>query len=61
MTEGASRCHVMPFGATVLAGGGVLFRLWAPAAGRVDLCLYATEDGGGAPDAILPMTAEPEG
>ena len=29
----------MPFGACVLAGGGVRFRLWAPAARTVELCL----------------------
>ncbi|PKO87787.1 MAG: hypothetical protein CVU16_15105 [Betaproteobacteria bacterium HGW-Betaproteobacteria-10] len=33
------RRHAMPFGATVQPAGGVLFRLWAPAARRVDLCL----------------------
>ena len=32
----------MPFGAEVLAGGGVRFRLWAPAAKRVDLVLSTT-------------------
>jgi malto-oligosyltrehalose trehalohydrolase len=31
----------MPFGAEVLAGGGVRFRLWSPAAERVDLVLSA--------------------
>src|SRR6185503_13113448 len=29
--------HAMPFGAEVLTGGGVRFRLWAPAAKRVEL------------------------
>jgi len=33
------RVHEMPFGASVLADGGVRFRLWAPAARRVELCL----------------------
>lgn len=33
------RRHSMPFGAEVLDDGAVRFRLWAPAAARVDLCL----------------------
>lgn len=33
------RRHEMPFGAQVLAGGQVRFRLWAPAARRVELVL----------------------
>ncbi|MHB1174374.1 MAG: malto-oligosyltrehalose trehalohydrolase [Sulfuriferula sp.] len=32
------RVHEMPFGASVLADGGVRFRLWAPAARSVELC-----------------------
>ena len=32
--------HEMPFGATLHAGGGVNFRLWAPAAQRCELALY---------------------
>jgi len=35
--------HAMPFGAEVLAGGGVRFRLWAPGATRVDLRLEGVE------------------
>ncbi len=35
--------HVMPFGASLLESGGVTFRLWAPAAGRVELVL---QEGG---------------
>jgi maltooligosyltrehalose trehalohydrolase len=31
--------HEMPFGAAVQAGGGVRFRLWAPAADKVELLL----------------------
>jgi len=31
--------HAMPFGAVPLAGGGVAFRLWAPAAPQVMLCV----------------------
>jgi len=33
--------HTMPFGATLLPDGAVRFRLWAPAARRVDLVLYS--------------------
>lgn len=31
--------HIMPFGTHIEAGGGVSFRLWAPGARKVDLCL----------------------
>jgi malto-oligosyltrehalose trehalohydrolase len=31
--------HLLPFGAEVLPGGGVRFRLWAPGANKVDLSL----------------------
>jgi maltooligosyltrehalose trehalohydrolase len=37
--ERAVAAHVMPFGAEVLAGGGVRFRLWAPGARQVDLAI----------------------
>jgi maltooligosyltrehalose trehalohydrolase len=37
------RSHHMPFGAECLAGGNARFRLWAPAANRIDL-LLASED-----------------
>ena len=45
------RRHFMPFGAQVLEGGKIRFRLWAPAARQVDVCL---EQASGA--AVLPMT-----
>src|SRR5947207_8490729 len=35
--ETLSRGHAMPFGAALLAQGGVRFRLWAPAARSVEL------------------------
>ena len=35
----------MPFGATVVENGGVCFRLWAPKAERVNLCLEDTASG----------------
>ncbi|MBI1984181.1 MAG: malto-oligosyltrehalose trehalohydrolase, partial [Acidobacteria bacterium] len=46
----------MPFGATVLDDGRVRFRLWAPAARQVDLCL---EKAGN--QATLPMLAAGDG
>jgi malto-oligosyltrehalose trehalohydrolase len=52
----ATRLHRMPFGAEVLPGGGVRFRLWAPAARRVELLLTT----GGAEHA-LPMHAAGDG
>lgn len=46
----------MPFGAETLADGRVRFRLWAPGARRVDLCL-----GDGTQESILAMTAQDDG
>ncbi|HXE38719.1 MAG TPA: malto-oligosyltrehalose trehalohydrolase [Azonexus sp.] len=37
------RIHSMPFGSQPEAGGGVRFRLWAPSARQVSLCLDAAE------------------
>ena len=48
------RCHHMPFGARVLAGGGVRFQVWAPAAHAVAIAL----DGVATP---LPMERELDG
>lgn len=48
--------HSMPFGAELRADGQVRFRLWAPAATEVALCLE--QDGS---TAELPMTALPHG
>ena len=39
MTEPHRRAHAMPFGAALQPGGGVRFRLWAPAEDRVGLIL----------------------
>jgi len=50
------RAHRMPFGAQVLAGGGVAFGLWAPALGRVLLAHGAEESA-----AAHPMAREPDG
>lgn len=50
--------HYMPFGAQLLPDERVHFRLWAPGASRVDVCLPATEGNG---DRELPMRALPEG
>ena len=37
--QAVKRSHAMPFGAEVLAAGGVRFRLWAPAAKTVDVVI----------------------
>lgn len=46
----------MPFGAHILDDGRVNFRLWAPGADKVELCLQ-----GDAPEIILSMAAEAGG
>ncbi len=48
--------HPLPFGAEVRTDGRVCFRLWAPAATRVELCLE--EDGG---ESLLPLVGESGG
>jgi malto-oligosyltrehalose trehalohydrolase len=48
------RAHAMPCGAQLEADGRVRFRLWAPAARRVELCLEE-------PDAVLPLEAHADG
>lgn len=50
------RLHPMPFGAQILEDGRVNFRLWAPAADKVELCLQ-----GCAPEFRLSMAAEDDG
>jgi maltooligosyltrehalose trehalohydrolase len=47
-------CHNMPFGATVLDGEGVQFKLWAPGVKQVQLCLYQ-------PDGEHMLSMEPAG
>lgn len=47
----------MPFGAEMLADGRIRFRLWAPAATEVALCLEQADGE----DIVLPMDAEPGG
>jgi maltooligosyltrehalose trehalohydrolase len=51
-----TRRHLMPFGSEILADGRVRFRLWAPGAKRVSVCL-----GSGAARAELQMAAEADG
>src|SRR4051812_2729167 len=34
-----AKSHQMPFGAAVLPSGGIRFRLWAPGAQKVDVCI----------------------
>jgi 1,4-alpha-glucan branching enzyme/maltooligosyltrehalose trehalohydrolase len=50
----------MPFGAELLEDGRVRFRLWAPAAERVEVCL-PDRDGACHSPGVLPMEAEPGG
>jgi len=50
------RCHPMPFGTRILEDGRVNFRLWAPGADKVELCLQ-----GSAPEFRLLMAAEADG
>jgi maltooligosyltrehalose trehalohydrolase len=50
------RRHAMPFGAELRVDGGTCFRLWAPAARRVDLVLTAT-----AARTDMPMTPLADG
>jgi malto-oligosyltrehalose trehalohydrolase len=50
----------MPFGAEVEADGRVGFRLWAPAARQVDLCLENVREGDRG-EVILPMRSEQGG
>lgn len=50
------RVHAMPFGASVLEGGGVWFALWAPGVDQVVL-----EHGAGNAAASLPMARDADG
>jgi len=50
------RSHAMPFGAECLPGGGVRFRLWAPSAERVELCLPGARG-----EVVLPMARAGDG
>src|SRR5207248_4356606 len=50
------RRHHMPFGAELTAGGQVRFRLWAPAARRVEVALYHANG-----TRLLPMHPLPGG
>ena len=51
------RRYFMPFGAQVLEGGRIRFRLWAPAAKRVDVVLQEPRDGA----ILLPMESRDAG
>ena len=50
------RSHLMPFGVRLLNDGRVNFRLWAPGAQKVELCLQ-----GLAPEACFMMASEDNG
>ncbi|MEX0618666.1 MAG: malto-oligosyltrehalose trehalohydrolase [Pseudohongiellaceae bacterium] len=54
-----SRSHNMPFGATVQPEG-VEFRLWAPAANRVDVCIVSNFPEEQTDD-LLAMSTDPDG
>jgi maltooligosyltrehalose trehalohydrolase len=54
--NGLKRSHAMLFGTRMLDDGRVNFRLWAPGADKVELCLQ-----GNAPETRLHMAAEDEG
>src|SRR3954465_14152321 len=47
-----AKSHQMPFGAAVLPSGGIRFRLWAPGAQKVDVCIA---------EKYFPMKAAGEG
>jgi maltooligosyltrehalose trehalohydrolase len=50
--------HAMPFGASLRAGGGVDFRLWAPAARSCELAFYL---GAATEPRLLPAEADAQG
>jgi maltooligosyltrehalose trehalohydrolase len=50
--------HEMPFGATLRPGGGVVFRLWGPAARQAELAIYA---GPGAKPDLHPAESDAQG
>ncbi|MDP1708179.1 MAG: malto-oligosyltrehalose trehalohydrolase [Gammaproteobacteria bacterium] len=54
--QSVQRVHAMPFGAEMLDDGSINFRLWAPAAQRVEVCL---QDGAG--ERILPLQLQKDG
>ncbi len=60
--EGSRRFHTLPQGATLQAGGGVQFRLWAPGCKTVEVALYDAQDAAdAAPRTCVPMAAGAEG
>lgn len=55
------RHYRLPFGAEIIDDGHIRFRLWAPAAERVELCLTSSDQRDNTRQTILPMAPEPEG
>lgn len=51
--------HTMPFGATLLDGGGTLFRLWGPAAEKAEVAVYPS--AGGTRPVIHPAECDADG
>jgi len=56
MEKTVKRRHTMPFGAELVEGGRIRFRLWAPAAQQVDVCLEEGES-----ELLLTMGAQEGG
>ena len=56
-----ARRHEMPFGAQVLPDGRVRFRLWAPAAARVELVLESSSGPERMPPLEMSRTMSPDG
>ena len=56
-----NRSHDMPFGASLLGDGSARFRLWAPNAGSVELCLAGGPSAAGETGLELPMTRQADG
>lgn len=55
------RRHSMPFGAECLGSGSVRFRLWAPAARQIDVCLIDASLIDAKTSAWLPLEARDQG
>lgn len=61
MMETTLRQHTMPFGTEMHDNGGVSFRIWAPAAGEVELCLSGNINSPHCDSTVMPMQAGDDG
>jgi maltooligosyltrehalose trehalohydrolase len=59
--ETVRRQHAMPYGATLLQDGRTRFRLWAPAATRVEVCLTRCGASERVHQTLLPMEPAADG